>query len=294
MRDVTTSRDEMVEEVDAEVKRVSKVFQFILKYREQFRPSGIEFSDLRTYNNDDASRIDWNSSARLNDLYVKEYEEEQDMDVFIVLDVSDSMTFGTAEKLKSEYCAVLTSTLAYASVDMAVNVGVGLFGENEEFIIPDGGEAQYQKILSEVTDPENYGGDFDLEYALDEVMKRIKENTFVFIVSDFVDAGGEGWKPIMKVMSEKYRNVFNLMVRDLRDFKLPEAGNVRFQASDGSQELVVNTDHVRDKFEEEAERQEEDIRSSVSEAGADFLKINTRDNFAAQLVSYFDEKSGEW
>lgn len=293
MKDVTTSKEEMFEEVDAEVRRVSKVFRFILKYREQFRPSGIEFSDLRTYNNDDASRIDWNSSARLNDLYVKEYEEEQDMDVFIVLDVSDSMTFGTADKLKSEYCAVLASTLAYASVDMAVNVGIGLFGENEKFLVPEGGEAQYQKILSEVTDPENYGGEFDLEYALDEVMKRIKENTFVFVVSDFIDPG-KGWEPIMKVMSEKYRNVFNLMVRDLRDFKLPETGNVRFQASDGSQELVVNTNRVKGKFEEEVEEQEQEIREEISESGADFLKINTRDNFAAQLVSYFDSKQGDW
>lgn len=293
MRDVTTSKEEMVDEVDAEVRRVSKVFRFILKYREQFRPSGIEFSDLRTYNNDDASRIDWNSSARLNELYVKEFEEEQDMDVFIVLDVSDSMTFGTAEKLKSEYCAVLTSTLAYASVDMAVDVGVGLFGENEEFIVPDSGEAQYQKILGEVTDPENYGGEFDLEYALDEVMKRIKENTFIFVVSDFIQPGEE-WEPIMKVMSEKYRNVFNLMVRDLRDFKLPETGNVRFQASDGEQELVVNTNRVKDKFEAEVEEQEQEVRQEISESGADFLKINTRDNFAAQLVSYFDEKGGGW
>jgi uncharacterized protein (DUF58 family) len=293
MKDVTTSKDEMVDEVDAEVRRVSKVFRFILKYREQFRPSGIEFSDLRSYNNDDASRIDWNSSARLNDLYVKEYEEVQDMDVFIVLDVSDSMTFGTAEKLKSEYCAVLTSTLAYASVDMAVDVGVGLFGENEEFIVPDSGEAQYQKILGEVTDPENYGGEFDLERALDQVMKRIKENTFIFIVSDLIEPG-EGWEPIMKVMSEKYRNVFNLMVRDLRDFKLPETGNVRFQAPDGEQELIVNTNRVKDKFEAEVEEQEEELESNIKESGADFLKINTRDNFAAQLMSYFDMRSGEW
>lgn len=293
MKEVTTSKEEMVEEVDAEVRRVSKVFRFILKYREQFRPSGIEFSDLRNYNNDDASRIDWNSSARLNDLYVKEYEEEQNMDVFIVLDVSDSMTFGTAEKLKSEYCAVLTSTLAYASIDMAVDVGIGLFGEEEEIIIPDGGEAQYQKILAEVTNPENYGGDFELEYALDEVMKRIKENTIVFVVSDFIEPG-DGWQPIMRVMSKKYRNVFNLMVRDLRDFKLPEAGNVRFQASDKSQELVVNTNHVKDKFENEVQEQEQEIREEINEVDADLLKINTRDNFAAQLVSYFDTRKGDW
>lgn len=293
MRDVTISQEDMVEEVDAEVRRVSNVFQFILKYREQFRPSGIEFSNLRQYNNDDASRIDWNSSARLNDLYVKEYEEEQDMDVFIVLDVSDTMTFGTAEKLKSEYCAIIASTLAYASVDMAVNVGIGLFGENEEFMVPEGGEAQYQKILDEVTDPENYGGEFDLEYALEEVMKRVKENTFVFVVSDFIQPG-DGWEPIMKVMSKKYRNVFGLMVRDLRDFKLPEAGNVRFKTSDGEQELVVNTNHVKDKFEEEAESQEQEVREAISESGADFLKINTRDNFAAQMVSYFDKQSGDW
>lgn len=294
MKDVTASREEMVEEVDAEVKRISEAFQFILKYREQFRPSGIEFSDLRQYNNDDASRIDWNSSARLNDLYVKEYEEEQDMDVFIILDVSDSMTFGTAEKLKSEYCSVLSATLAYASIDMAVNVGIGLFGDEKKFMVPDGGEQQYKKILGEVTDSDNYGGDFDLEHALDEVMKRIKENTFVFVISDFIDTDTEAWKPKMKIVSKKYRNVFSLMVRDLRDFKLPEAGNVRFKSPNGEQNLVVNTEATREKFEKEVEDQEEEIKKAVSASGSHFIKINTRENFAAQLMSYFDGQSGDW
>lgn len=290
MADKHIASEQLIKEIDAEVKRISKAFRFILKYREQFQPSGIEFSDLRAYTpSDDANRIDWRSSARLNDLYVKEYEEEQDMDVFVILDVSDSMEFGTAEKLKREYCTVMASTLAYASVDTGINVGLGMFGDEITFLPPAGGQKQYQKILMEVTNQDNHGGTFDLEEAIDEVMKRVKENTYIFIISDFIDFAGGEWKPKMKVASARYRNIFTLMVRDLRDYKLPRAGNVRFESPDGSMEMVANTNNMKKKFEEEAAAQEKEVRDNMEEAGADFLKIDTRDSFAAEMLSFFDE-----
>ncbi|MFB6208332.1 MAG: DUF58 domain-containing protein [Candidatus Nanohaloarchaea archaeon] len=295
MADRFISSEQMVEEITAEVQRVSEAFQFILKYREQFQPTGIEFSDLRQYNpGDDASRIDWRSSARLNDLYVKEYEEEQDMDVFIIMDVSDTTDFGTADKLKSEYFATLAGTIAYASVDMAVNVGIGMFGEDITFLSPDGGQKQYQKILREVTNPDNFGGTFDFEESLNELLKRVKDNTFVFIISDFIDFDHGEWEPKLKVVNSKYRNVFTLMVRDRRDYELPEVGNMRFKSPSGGQKLVVDTNKFKQRFEEEAAAQEEEVEQKLRTSGAEFVKIDTRDSFAAELLSYFDQSGGGW
>jgi len=179
--------DDVVAEVDTEVKRVADTFRFALKYKEQFQASGIEFSDLRQYNtSDDASRIDWKNSAKSEDLFVKEYEEEHDMDVFIVLDASESMMFGTTDKMKSEYAAIVAAAIAYASTDAGINVGFGIYGDDELVMTPDGGNAQYQRILHEVANFDNYGGNFNLEHALNSVIGQIKENTALFIISDFI------------------------------------------------------------------------------------------------------------
>lgn len=287
-------KKDLTMKVDTEVKKVADTFMFALKYKEQFQASGIEFSDLRQYlPSDDASRIDWKNSASKQENYVKEYEEEKDLDVFVVVDGSDSMMFGTADKLKSEYAAVVASAIAYASIDMGINVGFGIYGDDDLIMLPDGGQAQYQKILTEVTRFSNYGGDFNLEHALDSVIGQIKENTSVFVISDFIDPQGD-WKPKMLVASEKFRHVLNIMVRDLRDYKLPDSGNIRFENVTGEGQLVTNTSKIKEEFNEQALDQEQDIRNKVEASGATMIKVDTRDSFSAKFAKHIDEEGDTW
>lgn len=287
-------REQIVNQVDAEVRRVADLFRLILKYRKQFQPSGVEFSELRKYlPSDDASRIDWKSSARTNDLYVKEFDVEKDTDTFIILDASNTMTFGTAEKLKSEYVAVLAATLAYASVDNGLNVGLGIYGDKKLFLEPDGGDMQYQRILREVTDPDYYGGTFNLEEALGDTLSRLKGKTSIFLLSDFIQVEGD-WDTDMAFASSKFRHLLSIMVRDLRDYKLPESGNMRFEPPSRDSSTVVNTNKVRDKFNEKVTEQEEKIEKSVKGAGSGFVKVDTRDSFGAEIASYFDEEGENW
>ncbi len=286
--------DDLTKKVDAEVKRVSDTFRFALKYKEQFQASGIEFSDLREYlPSDDASRIDWKNSAATEELYVKEYEEEKDMDVFIVLDASDTMMFGTSDKLKSEYAAVIASAIAYASVDAGISVGFGIYADNELTMTPEGGQVQYQKILNEVTRFENYGGDFNLETALNNIIGQIKANTAVFIISDYISVKGD-WKSKMLVSSKKFRHVMNVMVRDLRDYKLPEAGNYRFEDISTGEQIVVNTSKIKEEFNQKALEEEGKIMDKVEGAGASIIKVDTRDEFAGKFAEYFDEEGANW
>ena len=286
--------DDVVAEVDSEVKRVSDTFRFALKYKEQFQASGIEFSDLRQYvTSDDASRIDWKNSAKSQDLFVKEYEEEKDMDVFIVLDASESMMFGTTEKMKSEYSAIVAAAIAYASTDAGIDVGFAIFGDDEVFMTPDGGDTQYQRILHEVAKFDNYGGDFNLEHALNSVIGQIKENTALFIISDFIQPKGE-WKSKMLVANEKFRHVMNVMVKDLRDYKLPDSGNMRFEDISGESQLVVNTSKMREDYNEEAQKREDRIENKIDTSGASLIKIDTREEFSAKFAEYFDEVGEEW
>lgn len=288
------SSDNVVEAMNVEVKRVADLFRFLLKYKEQFQASGIEFSDLRQYMvTDDASRIDWKHSANVPDLYVKEYEEERDMDTFIILDVSDSMLFGTADKLKAEYAAIMASALVYASIDAGINSGIGMFGDDSTIILPDGGQVQYRQVLHEVTKFSNYGGIFDLEDSLKDVIGQIKDNTALFVISDFLNVGGE-WKPSMTVSSEKFRHVMSVIVRDLRDYKLPPTGYMRFNSPDGRVQKFINTSKIREEFEEKAKEQEEEIKSKLNASGTSFLKVDTRKQFSAEFASYFDKESVKW
>ena len=287
-------KEDLTQKVDTEVKKVADTFMFAMKYKEQFQASGIEFSDLRQYQtSDDASRIDWKNSATGDDLYVKEYEEEKDLDVFVIVDASDSMMFGTADKLKSEYAAIVAAAIAYASIDMGINVGFGIYGDDELVMLPDGGQAQYQKILTEITRFDNYGGDFNLEHALDSVVGQIKENTSIFLISDFLSVEGD-WKSKMLVSSKKFRHVLNIMVRDLRDTKLPDAGNFRFEDISGNGQLVANTSKIREEFEEKVKEEEQKTINKIEASGASVIRVDTRENFSGKVAQYIDEEGDEW
>lgn len=286
--------EDFVRDLDAEVKRLSSLFRFALKYQQQFQPSGVEFSGLRKYLvTDDASRIDWKHSASKPELYVKQYEDEKNMDTFILLDVSDSMIYGTGDKLKTEYAATVAATLSYASVDAGLNVGIGLYGADDFLMSPNGGKEQHQKILNEVTRNENYGGQFNLKKALNDVIAGIKDDTVIFVISDFIDIG-EDWEATMRVASKKFRHVMVLMTRDLRDYELPDSGVMNLESLSGDKKFKVNTDNVKQRFESIVEENEQEIQDSVEGAGGSFLKFNTREDFATTFASYFDEEGGEW
>ena len=286
-------REEVTEDVNAEVKRVADSFMFALKYKEQFQASGIEFSDLRQYQtSDDASRIDWKNSAKSQDLFVKEYEEEKDMDVFIILDASDSMLFGSQDSVKAEFASVAAAAIVYASIDNGINAGIGIFSDDELIMFPDGGELQYRKIIREVSNRENYGGPMDMAAALGSVIGQIKDNTAVFVVSDFLNVGDD-WKSNMIVASKKFRHVMAVMVRDPRDRRLPDSGVMRLEGMSGKQ-MVVNTSKIREEFKEEAEKQEQRIISRVEAAGASIITVETTESFAGKFTKHLEESGANW
>ncbi|MFB6145133.1 MAG: DUF58 domain-containing protein [Candidatus Nanohaloarchaea archaeon] len=290
------SQKQLRDQLDVEVKRVSELFRFIMKYKKQFQPSGVEFSGLRQYlPSDDASRIDWKNSAGKPDMYVKQYDEELDMDVYIILDASNTMTFGTADKLKSEYAALVTSSLAYASIDAGLNVGLGIYGKGDKYIMtPRGSMDQYQRVLDEVTKQSHYGGTFNLESALNDAIGQIKENTSIFIVSDFLENEGD-WKSKMTLANHKFRHVMSVIIRDLRDYKMPKSGNMHFESPDGSQTVTVNTHKFAEKFNEQAAKDEEALMDKLTSSGCSYLKIDTRDDFSGKFAEYFDsEGEGSW
>lgn len=292
-KDLMGSR-ELANRIDTEVKKVSDKFRFLMQYKEQFQSSGIEFSDLREYQpTDDASRIDWKNSAKSQKTFVQEYEEEKDMETFIIMDASDTMLFGTSDKLKSEYAALIAATLSYSAVDSGINVGIGMFGDDFTILTPDGGQVQYQKILHELTTYENYGGEFNMDQAMNKTIGNIKQDTAVFIISDFLEVRGD-WKLKMQLANMKFRHVLSVITRDLRDYKLPDSGLMRMESPDGSSQQVIDTGKVKEDYEEEAKKRMEEIKQKLSESGSAHLEVDTRDSFAAKFVEFFESSGEAW
>ncbi len=286
----------MMLSIDARVGRLVETFRFILKYKIVLTGNGVEFAKLREYTpQDDASRIDWKTSVRMStsrrvdNLYIRVYEEERDLDVFVLVDASSSMYFGTTEMLKSEYAAILSGAIVHATLEVGDAAGMALFGDHiKKFVPPSRAGIQYYRCLRELADERNYGGGCNLLHALEVLEQTLRPRTMLFIISDFIGVGTD-WTDKLKSLCHKFEAVIGLMVRDVRDSFLPEGvGNFRLQDPFTGEVVSVNLDKVRKEYEQEAHRQEEFVRQQFEGGGGGFVKYYTTEDFVKPLIKYLD------
>ncbi|MFH1788338.1 MAG: DUF58 domain-containing protein [Candidatus Altiarchaeota archaeon] len=285
------SINELMTEVDVNVRRLIDTFRFSLRYKIMLHGSGMEFSELREYvpGEDDPKKIDWKASLRSNRTYVKEYEEERNLDVFIMLDTSSSMLFGTQDKLKSEYAAILAGTLAYAGIESGDSVGFCMFNDRVlNYIPPSNDNSTYYNLLRLTVNPSFYGGGCDLTSALIKTLHMLRPRTILFIISDFIGVG-DGWGSALKSVSGKLDRVFGIMVRDIRDSVIPpKLGYMKLSDPLTGKSMLVNTDRLRKSFEEKTKEQEAKILDEFHSSGAHFVKIYTHQPFIEPLIRYLD------
>lgn len=286
----------LIIEINTEVKKIIDLFRLILKYKIVFRGRGIEFADIRKYlPTDDALLIDWKTSAKmsasgkLDKLFVKVYEEERDLDVILLIDASTTMDFGTQERLKREYAALLAGTLATASIEVGDNVGLVMFNDKIKHIPPERSDIQTIRILAELTNKENWRGGKNLSEAIKFVLKTTTNRSFLFIISDFISLGNENWIEPLRAASVKFDGVLGVMIRDVRDRYLPEGtGYFRFKDPITGKVTEANLDKIRHRYEELAKKQEETIERIFHESGAGFVKYYTHENFIKTMIKWFD------
>jgi uncharacterized protein (DUF58 family) len=281
----------LMEETDINVKKLVETFRFTLKYRILFRGGGIEFAGLKQYTpgEDDATKIDWKASLRTGRLYVRQYEEERDLDVFILCDVCSSMVFGTQEKLKNEYAAIVAGTLAHCAIEVGENVGFVAYSDKIKYFLPPICDTvQYYEILRILADPSTYGGKCDLREALSYVLNNIEEKTVLFIISDFIGLE-EGWEDSLRMASAKFAKVIGIMVRDLRDEYLPKGvGRIRLKDPFSEKILIVDIEKIREKYEKLAEEQTKKIIKNFLESKAGLIKVFTHEPFVKPLANYLE------
>ena len=231
--------------------------KFLGMYKSRLRGRGLEFNNFREYTLvDDASLIDWKVSARVNKPIIKEFVQERNLDVFILIDVSSTMVFGSTKKLKNEYVAELAATLAYAVLNVGDNLGYAFFSDNIfNYMAPKSGKNLFYKLSRSIVNPEIYGGNYDLESALKKITESLNRNSVLIIISDFIGLKGD-WQKYLERASYKF-DVIGIMVRDPRDKDLPENSSmVLIEDPFSSEKLVLDpTEAVRQKYRKYVENQ---------------------------------------
>ncbi len=264
-------------------------------YKSVFRGKGLDFSEYRAYdNNDDSALIDWKASMRTNQLLIRQYEEERDLNVFFIVDCSSGMIFGSTEKLKNEYAAELVLSLAFAILDSGDSVGLAMFSDKiTKKVYPGKGKGQFYSIVRALKESDNYGGGFNFDAVADFVLHYIKESTIIILVSDFVGLKETSLDKI-KLMTNKY-DVVGVMVRDPRDKTLPEdAGQVVIEDPYSNKSLLIEPKLIKEVYEEEMKKQEKWVKDAFVSNKSDFLSLTTDKSFVKPVVGLFMERTIKW
>jgi len=264
-------------------------------YQSTFKGRGLEFDSYRVYNrnNDDASIIDWRASKRGNELVIKQYVEERDLNVFFLIDTSASMALGTSAKLKMEYGAELVSALYYSILNSGDNAGFALFNDKVNHKQqPEKGIKNFYKFTKHIVELKHYGGKCNATNALKFLNNYIDRFGIVFIVSDFIGWSGE-WQRYLKIAMRKY-DVIGVMLRDPIDKVVPDMeAQVIIEDPYNGKQMVIEPNKIKDKYRRSALKQESDIANFFRNNNSSFVVMDTSKDFRKPLYELFIRRAAQ-
>ena len=260
---------------------------FAGEYQTAFKGKGMAFSEVREYQpGDDVRSIDWNVTARYNAPFVKVFEEEREMTVMLLIDVSASGNFGTQEQFKRELATELSAILAFSAIKNNDKVGVIFFTDKvEQFIPPKKGKSHILRIIREVLAFQPTGKGTNIAGALEYFNSVIKKRSICFILSDFMSK--EFDRPL-KIASKKH-DLVALRIHDTREDTLPNVGLVPMQDTETEKMIFVDTSSkkVRDNFAKNRLQATEKLRKLFPASGVDLIDITTGTDYVKPLINFF-------
>ena len=256
-----------------------------------YKGRGMEFAGYRQYTyGDDASLIDWKASLRAKQTLIKEYEEEKNLKVFFLVDVSNSMLFTSTAKLKCEYVIELVATMTMGILRSGDAVGLGLFTDRlVAKVEPNIGKAMQYRIVRELMSVKNYGGNFDFKKAIMYLLSFLKSKALVIIISDFVGLD-EHWKKYLELAADRWE-LIGIMVRDPRDRMLPRnTGQFILEDPYGDSKLQIDVNQYKKKYEEYVKKEEAKIAAGFSSTRNSLLNLSTTEDFHIPLISFMKRR----
>ena len=269
---------------------------FAGEYHSAFKGKGMAFSEVRAYRyGDDVRNIDWNVTARLRDPYVKVFEEERELTVMLLVDVSGSRRFGTDLLTKQNVMTELAAILAFSAIQNNDKIGVILFSDRvERFIPPKKGRKHILRIIWELMSFQPESSRTDIGQALRFLTNAIKKRCTAFLLSDFVDFSSEGeprFVDPLRIASNKH-DLVGVRVYDPREETLPDVGLIRLgDAETGDVRWIdSSSQRVREAYAELAEQRQVALQKLFSRARVDWVSVATTEDYVYPLIKLFKRR----
>ena len=265
---------------------------FAGQYHSAFKGRGMAFSEVREYQyGDDIRDIDWNVTARYVRPYVKVFEEERELTVILLIDVSGSRDFGSVNVMKKEVITEIAATLAFSAIQNNDKIGVVFFSDKiEKFIPPQKGKKHILYVIRELIDFQPDKKQTNIAQALKYLTNAIKKRCTAFLISDFIDK--DGFKDALTIANRKH-DVVAIQVYDRRETELPAVGLMKIKDAETGQERWIDSSstRVRAAYKEWWDRRQAAMSDSFKKCRVDSVSIRTEDDYVKALIALFDKRN---
>jgi len=278
-----------VRKIEIKTRRLSDHI-FGGEYHSTFKGRGMTFSEVRQYQfGDDVRNIDWNVTARYSEPFVKVFEEERELTMMLMVDVSGSELFGTVEQFKNEVVTEIAATLAFSATQNNDKIGLILFSDKVElYIPPKKGRSHVLRIIRELIEFHPASKQTNLTEALKFLTNVMKKKAIVFVLSDFMT---DDYHQTMKIVSGKH-DVTGIRVYDKREEEIPNLGIVQMEDEETGELMLVNTSskRVRLNYGKYYNEKVNYYKDSFSKAGAGTIDCRVDESYVKKLLGYFKRR----
>ena len=260
------------------------------EYQTAFKGKGMAFSEVRGYQpGDDVRSIDWNVTARYNNPFVKVFEEEREMTVMLLIDISGSSDFGTQTQLKREVATEIAAVLSFSAINNNDKIGVIFFSDKiEKFIPPKKGKSHILRIIRELITFKSENKKTNLEQALIYFNNVIKKRSVCFILSDFMD---NNFDKSLKIARKKH-DIIALRIHDEREEQLVDVGLIKIEDTETGDLKWVDTSskNIRKEFRKNYLIFEENLKKTLQHSAVDHINIKTGKDYVKPLINFFKNR----
>ncbi|MDR0799468.1 MAG: DUF58 domain-containing protein [Dysgonamonadaceae bacterium] len=265
---------------------------FAGQYHSAFKGRGMAFSEVREYEfGDDIRDIDWNVTARYSKPYIKIFEEERELTVMLLVDVSGSRNFGARGSLKKDMMTEIAATLAFSAIQNNDKIGVVFFSDRiEKFIPPQKGKKHILYIIRELIDFEPKDTKTDVAQVLKYLTNAIKKRCTAFVFSDYIDRSD--YQHALTIANKKH-DVVAIQVYDNRETEMPKVGLMKIKDAESGLEKYVDTSslRVRTAYKNWWEKRQESMNNAFKKSRVDSVSIRTDDDYVKALIELFNKRS---
>ena len=284
-----------VRKIEIKTRGLSKNI-FAGEYHSAFKGRGMTFSEVREYQyGDDIRNIDWNVTARFNHPFIKIYEEERELTVMLLVDVSNSRVFGTQTQLKKNLITEIAAVLSFSAIQNNDKIGVILFSDKvEKFIPPKKGRTHILRIIRELIEFTPEHKETNISEALRYLTNVIKKRSTAFLISDFLDddeTGKPRFDEAIKIANRKH-DVIGLRIFDEREKVLPPVGLIRMRDAETGEYAWVDTSNpkLRNHYANWYKTTEAKVNKTLMKAGVDYVSIATGHDYVKPLINLFKKR----